>query len=198
MARQPGRPTKLDSDHRRRIIACHRAGLTLADTARAVRISRQTLHTWRTQDPILADALGVPQPADGPAECRGCGVVFEREKGRRFCSPTCRRAVQSEAQLAMYRLAVGAGLVREGMAHFRALVLYLTDRDGTDCGICGETVDITLRSGPRGDGDGPSLDHVVPRSQGGEDTLANLRLTHWLCNRNRGNRGGNEQLRLLG
>lgn len=70
--------------------------------------------------------------------------------------------------------------------------------DGDKCAICNHRVDLTLKSGPRGDRRGPSIDHVIPRSQGGSDDLANLRLAHWGCNQARGNRGGGEQLALVG
>lgn len=78
------------------------------------------------------------------------------------------------------------------------LVAYLRSRDGDACGICAGAMRFDLPSGPRGDDRAPSIDHVVPRSRGGSDDLANLRLAHWGCNRQRGNRGGNEQLRLVG
>jgi 5-methylcytosine-specific restriction endonuclease McrA len=44
----------------------------------------------------------------------------------------------------------------------------------------------------------PTLDHVVPVSEGGAHTRANARLACWECNNARGNRGGNEQLMLIG
>lgn len=44
----------------------------------------------------------------------------------------------------------------------------------------------------------PSLDHVIPLSQGGAHTYANTRIAHWRCNHLRSNRGGSEQLALIG
>jgi hypothetical protein len=56
----------------------------------------------------------------------------------------------------------------------------LASRDGTDCSICGQPVDLSLR---RTDSFmSPSIDHVVPRSRGGTDDPSNLRLAHLLCN----------------
>lgn len=78
------------------------------------------------------------------------------------------------------------------------LVGYLRERDGDKCQICRRDIRFDLPSGPKGDTRGPSIDHIVPRSKGGDDDLANLRLTHWGCNRSRGNRGGAEQLALIG
>lgn len=44
----------------------------------------------------------------------------------------------------------------------------------------------------------PTIDHVVPLAEGGADTAANVRLAHFICNSMRGNRGGGEQLALIG
>jgi 5-methylcytosine-specific restriction endonuclease McrA len=43
-----------------------------------------------------------------------------------------------------------------------------------------------------------SIDHLIPLSQGGGHVRANLRAAHRVCNVNRGIRGGNEQLMLIG
>lgn len=60
-------------------------------------------------------------------------------------------------------------------------------RDGSDCRICGEPVDLTLRK--------PnlfcaSLDHIVPRAVGGTSDLANLQLAHLWCNQVKNKREG--------
>lgn len=69
------------------------------------------------------------------------------------------------------------------------------DRDGWKCGICRHRVGRKLAyPHPRS----ASLDHVVPLSQGGAHTYANVRISHLECNLTRGNRGGNEQLALVG
>lgn len=69
------------------------------------------------------------------------------------------------------------------------------DRDGWCCGICLKRIDRAL---PWPDPQSPSLDHVVPLSKGGTHTAANVRITHLRCNVARGNRGGGEQLALIG
>ena len=71
------------------------------------------------------------------------------------------------------------------------------ERDGWRCGICGKGVDGRLKyPHPMS----PSLDHIIPidPSQGGTHTRDNVRCSHLVCNVRRGNRGGNEQLMLLG
>jgi 5-methylcytosine-specific restriction endonuclease McrA len=44
----------------------------------------------------------------------------------------------------------------------------------------------------------PSLDHLVPLSLGGLHERANVKTACVSCNASRGNRGGNEQLMLIG
>jgi 5-methylcytosine-specific restriction endonuclease McrA len=59
-------------------------------------------------------------------------------------------------------------------------------RDGTDCGICGLPVDMTLA---RSDGlDCPSVDHILPRSLGGSHDPLNLQLSHLVCNMRKSDR----------
>jgi hypothetical protein len=69
------------------------------------------------------------------------------------------------------------------------------ERDGWRCGVCAKKVDPALVwPHPRSQ----SLDHVIPLSEGGEHTYANTRIAHLRCNVLRRDRGGNEQLALLG
>lgn len=68
-------------------------------------------------------------------------------------------------------------------------------RDGFRCGICSDRVDMA-RVWPHPLS--PSLDHVVPLSEGGTHEPANVQLAHLRCNTAKGNRGGGEQLMLLG
>lgn len=69
------------------------------------------------------------------------------------------------------------------------------ERDQWTCGVCHQPVDETLQWP---DPMSASLDHIVPLSQHGGHTRANCRLAHVQCNVSRGDRGGGEQLRLIG
>ena len=62
------------------------------------------------------------------------------------------------------------------------------DRWGTDCHICNEPVDLTAprQCGVPGWERGLHLDHVVPLSKGGPDTLDNVKPTHARCNLDKG------------
>lgn len=69
------------------------------------------------------------------------------------------------------------------------------DRDRWKCGVCQKRVDAALAyPHPLS----ASLDHIVPLSCEGTHTYDNVRLAHLSCNIGRGNRGGNEQLLLIG
>lgn len=57
--------------------------------------------------------------------------------------------------------------------------LTLVRRDGTQCGICGTDVDLSI-SWP--DPQCPSVDHIIPRAKGGTNDPKNLQLAHMNCN----------------
>jgi hypothetical protein len=61
----------------------------------------------------------------------------------------------------------------------------IIDRDGLDCGLCGEPVDLKLK---HPDPASPSIDHVLPISLDGPDILANVQLAHLRCNIRKSNR----------
>jgi 5-methylcytosine-specific restriction endonuclease McrA len=84
---------------------------------------------------------------------------------------------------------------KRGAATEKFTPLEIFERDRWKCGICGRKVDRDLAYP---DPKSASLDHIVPLSCGGEHSRANSRLAHLDCNIQRGNRGGNEQLSLVG
>lgn len=130
------------------------------------------------------------------AECSICGGDYVKRSGRLVCSDACSDARErhklsgiSEMVMGLYWAAVSTGRVKAAMHWRYVLVDYLRERDGDQCGICGAPCRFGLSTGPRGTDDlGATVDHIVPRSLGGGDELSNLRLAHWACNRNRGNR----------
>jgi len=62
--------------------------------------------------------------------------------------------------------------------HEKMLILYqLVSRDGKICYLCG-------REMKKGD---MTIDHVIPLSKGGFDGMINYKLTHELCNLEKGN-----------
>ena len=148
-------------------------------------------------------------PAQRP--CAVCGVEFDPTSSRsKYCGAACRMdAHLAKAGLGRrelydaYLTAVRAGQVERATAWIRALTAYIAERDGTNCGICGRKVRMHYKSGSTGtkSGLGPSVDHIIPRSIAPElaSDLANLRLAHWKCNRERNTSlTGTEQLALVG
>ena len=61
---------------------------------------------------------------------------------------------------------------------------------GTDCHICNLAIDLNAPRSSRKTGweSGLHIDHLIPLSKGGADTLNNVRPAHGLCNIKKGNR----------
>lgn len=123
---------------------------------------------------------------DDPQPCAWCGKGRTSRQGS-YCSRTCstKAALDKAGERVndLYRLA--CSLDMGGFYWRQNLYAVLIERDGPNCQLCGEWVDLTIKSGPKGDRAGPSIDHILPRSLEGPDDLANLRLAHWGCNRDR-------------
>lgn len=64
----------------------------------------------------------------------------------------------------------------------RKRTLFIGDRDGWVCWICHRAVEQGLHPS---DPMHASLDHIIPRSQGGSNDVSNLRLCHHRCNHDR-------------
>jgi 5-methylcytosine-specific restriction endonuclease McrA len=149
--------------------------------------------TWRRRDRLPVLFVGqvvrpTPQPRPAPkprvwyaGRCRHCTTPFvDSHPDARYCSARCGRR---------YHRRERKGEVPEVMR------LYVLERDGWRCQICKRGIPATLTVPHHMAG---TADHVVPRSQGGGHDAANLRAAHFICNTMRGNRGGNEQLALIG
>ena len=94
--------------------------------------------------------------------CRNCSLVKRRE---RYRIKTAKR------QKIMNPIRISADVIIE--------------RDGNMCHLCNAEIDLTLARNSRF---GATIDHVIPVSKGGADTLENMRLAHWICNIKKGNR----------
>jgi len=70
----------------------------------------------------------------------------------------------------------------------------IAERDKGLCHMCGKRMGRQVWPHPLS----PSLDHVIPLSRGGVHDPTNVRLAHLGCNVAKGNRGGGEQLLLIG
>jgi 5-methylcytosine-specific restriction endonuclease McrA len=125
-----------------------------------------------------------PQPTMYEFVCDRCGSAIVRDSylspGRygRFCE-SCRL----ERKAARYRKKT---VRRQGVA--KPATIYFDDvlaRDGAVCWLCNDAIDLSLLRTSRM---GATLDHVIPISKGGADSLDNLRLAHWICNNKKSNK----------
>lgn len=139
--------------------------------------------------------------------CDGCSkllTVQQVRNGSRFCGRVCAQITLGPRGAALSRGRDPRANQRKCAAR-RARVrgvtvevvdpTYVFDRDRWRCHVCGQKVDPSLNGL---DLRGPTLDHIVPLSEGGEHSHANVRLAHRECNSRRSNRGGGEQLALIG
>ena len=137
--------------------------------------------------------------------CEVCGGTDYEINNTRFCSERCKHLDRQFGGNVPVSYACGkcgetVMYTREGKKRrplsarlcdrcnrrkqLSGFVQTLADRDGTDCQICLEPLDISKRG--RED-DSVSVDHIIPVSYGGTEELENLRLAHLGCNRKRSN-----------
>ncbi|MFF3128519.1 HNH endonuclease [Streptomyces sp. NPDC057908] len=146
--------------------------------------------------------------------CARCSVVFQpRRCDQRWCSKKCKDAHYG----ALLRAGSGqrGGLSPEARERQRLYwqakcrrrraakrggvsepytLLQIAERDRGRCGLCGQRV---LMAAKVPHSKAPTIDHVVPVSEGGDDTRANVQLAHFRCNSVKGARGA-QQLALIG
>lgn len=138
-------------------------------------------------------------------DCEHCGSTFEaRTRGKRFCSERCsRRSRYLREKANPTRLCEVDGCERPHWAKGLCLVHYrhkffpasgnqsghwilpedrqaIYERDNYSCYICGLEVFTDVDMGR--DDRAATLDHVVPRREGGSDEPENLRTCCRLCN----------------
>lgn len=75
------------------------------------------------------------------------------------------------------------GVASERYSADDVLALY-----GTDCHLCGQAIDMDVprRIGWEGWELGLQIDHLIPLSKGGDNTLKNARPSHGICNLRKG------------
>lgn len=115
--------------------------------------------------------------------CRVCGVEFQARRIDVYCGKKCHNRARK--------------LIRrkqcKGGDKINALEVFA--RDGWKCQLCGRKVKRNTRGyHPLA----PSLDHIVPVSDGGKHAIDNVQCAHIICNSLKSNSRGNGQLRLFG
>lgn len=145
--------------------------------------------------------------------CEACGAEYKPcRKEQRFCSMACynqhnpptskgmssRKYTPEEAkerQRACWQVKN-----RRRRAQLRGTrsepytTAEIAERDRFRCGLCGKRVPMDVRvPSPLA----ATIDHILPISEGGDDTRANVQLAHFRCNNVKGARGS-QQLALIG
>lgn len=96
-------------------------------------------------------------------------------RSRRWCSEACRTAAHTALRNHLRRSVARSGDL--------ITVAVLGRRDGWVCHLCSRSVP---RDASYPDPMSGSIDHLVPVSDGGSHTLANVALAHLTCNVRRG------------
>lgn len=149
-----------------------------------------------------------------PACCAECSRSFSSRTKRATCGKECQRKQTSKQVSARiqqrYRIdpafrdrVIAKAHARRadklGLGSKTVLLSYLIKRDRGLCQIpaCvfkSRKVAPLGSKGPRK----PSIDHIVPLNKGGTHELSNVQLGHARCNSTKQDRGGGDQLRLVG
>ena len=69
--------------------------------------------------------------------------------------------------------------------HHHVKAADIAERDGTDCALCGEEIDMTI---PWPHAKSATIDHIIPWTRGGTHALENMQLAHSRCNIRKGNK----------
>jgi 5-methylcytosine-specific restriction endonuclease McrA len=142
--------------------------------------------------------------AERATVCAVCGLPTGDSRFRRFCSGACDflwRKYDGHVPTETPCVACGTAIdltargkrgqrikasikfcrpCKQDYRKYKLSTRELADRDGTDCGICREPVDMNLRRSVSNMC--ASVDHVLPRSLGGTHDPENLQLAHLYCN----------------
>lgn len=192
--RKPGRPRQIIC------VGCGESAEVKKPTARFC--SHACWVAWRYPRPGVALVHVGPAPSRTwepvhassgrlwvAGRCRRCSkpfVIVDQAEAR-YCSRRCLRADGKDRRRARVRSG-GAEVV------FRRRIF---ERDGWRCQLCGRSVN---RRATAPHPKAPTLDHIVPVSEGGAHSASNVQCAHFLCNalKGAGVWGSGEQLRLVG
>jgi 5-methylcytosine-specific restriction endonuclease McrA len=80
---------------------------------------------------------------------------------------------------------------KNSVEHVPYTVQQVLKKYGKNCHICGDLIDLKAnrKVGKKGWEKGLHLDHVIPISKGGPDTIENVRPAHGVCNIRKGSKG---------
>ena len=123
--------------------------------------------------------------------CPVCGESFTGHASKMYCSRRCKDIVCRGRRDRRIRKTERDGAVK---------IKNVYELDAGICYICGQKCDFNdwnpglNRSWSAGDSY-PTIDHVIPISKGGKDTLENTRLACWKCNVSKGAKVGKREFK---
>ena len=134
----------------------------------------------------------------GTATCAECGTTFDTVRGRNtYCGLVCagRSRILTQDQ---NETSQNSRRRRQRERQARMTGTYrrrdIFERDGWLCQLCHKP----LGKQPYPHPQSPSIDHIIPLSQGGMDKRANVQAVHLRCNCAKGAGVCGSQLRLIG
>lgn len=150
--------------------------------SRAAYLKRQRL--LRRMAKAAAGTRGVVPFVAGP--CASCGIpIVARRSAIRWCSKKCKQSQKAARRRAIKRDAYVEDVSRQ----------KIFERDRWRCRLCNQKVAADqVAPHPLA----PVLDHIIPLARGGTHEAANVQCAHFLCNSVKSDRGGGEQLLLIG
>lgn len=111
--------------------------------------------------------------------CVVCGEPFETyNPAQKTCSKQCSKRLQYSRK--------DKRISKSQIVDNDITLEALFKRDSGVCYLCGGKCDWSDKSGKRVGDSYPSIDHVIPVSMGGLHAWNNVKLTHFLCNANKG------------
>ena len=155
-------------------------------------ICKQAIYAYNRKRYHLKNKYGTTGPRE--RTCMMCGAVFlvGAKPHRAVPSKTCSSECSQQRQLTKAR----SYQTRKAGAFVEPVIpARIFERDNWRCHICRRKIRSTTKwPHPRS----ASLDHLIPLTRGGLHEPANVATACLGCNSTKGNRGGNEQLLLIG
>jgi predicted SprT family Zn-dependent metalloprotease len=119
-------------------------------------------------------------------ECSDCKTNFVSKRSiHGISASTGTRCKPCQKQLTRIRDRKKTLIRQKAISNPKISVEVIARRDHYLCHLCNQIVDMNIK---RTDKMGATIDHILPLSKGGLDTMENVALAHWICNIRKGNR----------
>ncbi|WP_432794434.1 HNH endonuclease [Rhodococcus ruber] len=123
--------------------------------------------------------------------CATCSKLFASRYTVSTCSAACAR-IKTRTDKRANKLRRRA--IKKAAFVDNVSPRQVYERDRWRCHLCGKAIN---RRATAPHPKAPTIDHIIPLAVGGTHEPANCRAAHFLCNAQKGHRGGGEQLLLI-